>query len=110
MSWNTSTAPVTSPQVSGSGVAWTRTGIWRPWEGVRGKEENQHRLFAILTTAPNELTRPIHAQAMPVMLTGEDLDLWMDAPASEAAKLARPFPPERMQIVLSGPRRDPGPD
>lgn len=83
-------------------------GIWRPWTGVRGKEEGEHHLFAILTTSPNELTKPIHAQAMPVMLTDETMDAWMDAPVDDAKALAKPFPAERMQIVLSGPREDPG--
>jgi putative SOS response-associated peptidase YedK len=83
-------------------------GVWRPWTGVRGKEEGEHYLFAFLTTEANALTKPVHAAAMPVMLTGDDLDIWMQAPANEAFALARPFPPERMKIVLSGPREDPG--
>jgi putative SOS response-associated peptidase YedK len=83
-------------------------GIWRPWEGVRGKVEEKHNLFAILTTAANELTRPIHAAAMPVMLTGEELDIWMDGAEKDALALARPFAAEKMQIVLSGPREDQG--
>jgi putative SOS response-associated peptidase YedK len=81
-------------------------GIWRPWSGVRGKEDGEHRLYAILTTAANDLTRPIHAAAMPVMLTGAHIDAWLEAPAREALALARPFPPGQMRIVLSGPRED----
>ncbi len=81
-------------------------GIWRPWTGVRGKQEGEHQLFAILTTAANELTAPIHAQAMPVMLTGADLDTWLDGDSQHALALAKPFPAERMRIVLSGPRED----
>lgn len=83
-------------------------GIWRPWSGVRGKEDGTHLLFAILTTAANALTRPIHAEAMPVILTGDEIDAWLEAPVEDAVKLARPFPPERMKIVLSGPREDIG--
>ena len=83
-------------------------GIWRPWEGVRGKEEDKHRLFAILTTAANDLTKSVHAAAMPVMLTGGDLDVWMDGSEEDALKLARPFPADRMQNILTGPREDDG--
>jgi putative SOS response-associated peptidase YedK len=83
-------------------------GIWRPWTGVRGKEDATHLLFGILTTEANGLTKPIHAAAMPVMLTRDEIDTWLSAPVDEAAKLARPFPAERMKIVLSGPREDPG--
>lgn len=83
-------------------------GVWRPWSGLRGKEETTHLLFAFLTTEPNDLVRPIHAKAMPVMLTGGQLDTWLEAEPEEALALARPFPAERMQIVLSGPREDGG--
>lgn len=83
-------------------------GIWRPWTGVRGKEEGEHLLFSILTTDANALTRPIHAAASPVILTGDDLDTWLHGSPTEARALARPFPAERMHIVLSGPRADPG--
>ncbi len=81
-------------------------GIWRPWSGVRGKEDGTHLLFAILTTEANELTAPIHAEAMPVMLTGEDIETWLHGDTDEALALARPFPADRMKIVLSGPRED----
>lgn len=83
-------------------------GLWRPWTGVRGKEDGTHLLFGILTTEPNDLTKPIHAEAMPVMLTGDEIDTWLEAPVQDAVKLAKPFPAERMKIVLSGPREDLG--
>jgi putative SOS response-associated peptidase YedK len=83
-------------------------GIWRPWTGVRGKEEGEHLLFSILTTEANDLTRPVHAAASPVILTGEDLDTWLNGSAKDALALAKPFPAERMQVVLKGPRADPG--
>jgi putative SOS response-associated peptidase YedK len=83
-------------------------GIWRPWTGVRGKEEGEHRLFAVLTTESNAVTRPIHAKAMPVMLTADMIDPWLEGSAEDVLALARPFPPERMQIVLRGPREDAG--
>jgi putative SOS response-associated peptidase YedK len=43
---------------------------------------------------------------MPVMLTGDDIDVWLTAPESEALELAKPFPVSHMRIVLSGPRED----
>lgn len=83
-------------------------GVWRPWSGVRGKEDATHLLFAFLTTEANDLVAPIHAKAMPVMLTGDEIDVWLEAPTDEALSLAKPFPAERMKIVLSGPKEDPG--
>ncbi len=83
-------------------------GLWRPWSGVRGKQQGEHLLFAFLTTEANEMVAPIHAKAMPVMLTGEDIDTWLEAPAEEALALARPFPAANMRNVLTGKREDPG--
>jgi len=83
-------------------------GIWRPWTGTRGKEEGTHLLFGILTTEANELSKPIHAAAMPVMLAHEDIETWLTGPVEQALALAKPFPAKNMQIVLSGPREDPG--
>lgn len=82
-------------------------GVWRPWSGIRGKEDGTHLLFAFLTTEANELVAPIHAKAMPVMLTGDEIDTWLEAPTEQALNLAKPFPADRMKIVLSGPREDP---
>jgi putative SOS response-associated peptidase YedK len=83
-------------------------GVWRPWRGVRGKENGEHLLFSILTTEANELVAPIHAQAMPVMLTGDDIETWLEGSAEDALALAKPFPSERMQIVQRGPKEDQG--
>lgn len=81
-------------------------GLWRAWRGVRGKEDGEHLLFAFLTTEANELVRPIHAKAMPVMLTGDAIDLWLSAPELEALALARPFPANAMRIVRRGEKED----
>jgi putative SOS response-associated peptidase YedK len=43
-------------------------GIWRLWTGERKGETSEHTLFAFLTTASNDVARPIHAKAMPVLL------------------------------------------
>jgi putative SOS response-associated peptidase YedK len=83
-------------------------GLWRPWRGVRAKEEGDHLLFAFLTTEPNDLIRPIHAKAMPVMLTEDQIGTWLEAPEAEALALALPFPSNAMTIVASGPREDSG--
>ena len=46
------------------------------------------RIFGFLTTEPNALVGRYHPKAMPVILrTPEEVDLWMTAPAPEAALL-----------------------
>jgi putative SOS response-associated peptidase YedK len=85
-------------------------GIWRPWTGTRGTkaapEEGELRLFSFLTTEPNEVVRPIHAKAMPVMLTAETWDLWLEADMPIALALQQPFPADRLAIVATGQRQD----
>lgn len=85
-------------------------GIWRPWTGERKKTTGEHRLFGVLTTAPNERVRPVHAQAMPVMLTApQEWDTWLHAPAEEALALQRPLAAERLAMVARGALEDPPP-
>jgi putative SOS response-associated peptidase YedK len=95
-------------------------GIWRPWTGVRGtkaersaaagetgSEEREHLLFSFLTTEANDVVRPIHAKAMPVLLTTPaDFDTWLSADPDEALELQRSLPAERLKVVAKGERMD----
>ena len=86
-------------------------GLWRPWTGVRGPKSEpvagEHLLFAFLTTEANAAVKPIHAEAMPVVLTTpEACETWLTAPPDVALKLQRPLPPEALKIVARGERTD----
>lgn len=80
-------------------------GIWRQWEGDYGskKEPNigTHQLFSFLTTEANELVRPVHAKAMPVILRSEvEQSEWLQAPAAEIEAIqARVLPRDALEIV-----------
>lgn len=69
-------------------------GIWRTWQGDRGTKKEPvagpHMIFAFLTTESNDLVRPVHAKAMPVILERDEWDTWLTAPIEEALKLQRP--------------------
>jgi putative SOS response-associated peptidase YedK len=87
-------------------------GLWRPWTGQRGTKSNpvvgDHLLYGFLTTEPNALVEPIHAKAMPVVLTtDEEFELWLQGPAEEALKLQRPAPLGLLEIVARGEKMDP---
>jgi putative SOS response-associated peptidase YedK len=48
--------------------------------------EGRHELFRFLTTEANAIVAPIHAKAMPVILTSPvEADLWLNAEAAAAA-------------------------
>lgn len=85
-------------------------GIWRSWMGERNGAAGEHRLFAFLTTESNDIVRPIHAKAMPVLLTKpEDWETWLTGTAEEAIGLQRPLPNEALRIVASGEKSDAAP-
>ncbi len=84
-------------------------GIWTRWTTVRKVKEGEttNDIFAFLTTEPNAIVKPIHAKAMPVILTTPgEIETWLTAPAPEALKLQRPLPDDALRIVARGERRD----
>lgn len=79
-------------------------GIWTSWEGTRGSRRTprpgRHELFAFLTTEANEVVRPIHPKAMPVILTSrEEVETWLTADWREARALQRPLPSDLLEVV-----------
>jgi putative SOS response-associated peptidase YedK len=63
--------------------------LWTRWRGVRGPKgapvDGEHQLFGFLTTEANAIVAPIHARAMPVILTApEEFDLWLEGETVEA--------------------------
>jgi putative SOS response-associated peptidase YedK len=55
-------------------------GVWTKWTSVRKVKEGEttNDLFGFLTTAPNDVVAPIHAKAMPVVLTKRDeIEAWL---------------------------------
>jgi putative SOS response-associated peptidase YedK len=91
--------------------AFAFAGIWRPWTGTRGTKaapaEGEHLLFSFLTCEPNDVVRPVHGKAMPVMLTtAAEWDLWLEGQTADALTLQRPLPADMLAIVAAGQRQD----
>ena len=80
-------------------------GIWQRWKGPIKKDGPSVEIdtYAFMTTAPNELTRSINHERMPVLLTSQiDFETWLSGSTEEAFALARSFDPALMRIVQSG--------
>ena len=69
-------------------------GIVLLWKGERS--------VSLITTAPNELMRPIH-ERMPVIVAPEDYRAWL-APGEDASALLRSYPEGRMAAHAVSPR------
>lgn len=75
------------------------------WESRRDPAGKELRTFTIVTTASNELIRPMHDR-MPVILGREAEDIWLDPSVREPARLApllRPFPSDAMAVRQASP-------
>jgi putative SOS response-associated peptidase YedK len=81
-------------------------GVWRPWHGERlkeqpgkkrrAREEGDWELYAFLTTEANDIVRPVHEKAMPVILTDPDeCEEWLGGGA-ESLRLQRPYGADEM--------------
>lgn len=69
----------------------------------RNPRTGEHELFGFLTCDANEVVRPIHDKAMPVILTTDaEIDLWMTGEWQDAKVLQRPFPDEAMVLLPAG--------
>ncbi len=80
-------------------------GICTTWSGDYGskKEPNvgEHKLFSFLTTEPNDLVRPVHAKAMPVVLrSGSECEEWLAIPPDRIVDVqSRVLPSGALEIV-----------
>lgn len=80
-------------------------GIWQRWKGPLKKDGDpvEVDLYSFLTTEPNDLTRSINHERMPVLLSTDDqFETWLSGSSAEAFALAKSFNPALMRIVQSG--------
>ena len=96
-----------------SGEPFAFAGLWSTW---RDPDGNRIPSCAIITTAANDLLRPIHDR-MPVILPRELEELWLDRSIDDPGALSsvlNPYPDEEMEAfemstLVNSPAND-GPE
>jgi putative SOS response-associated peptidase YedK len=78
-------------------------GMWERWRP--GPDEAPLDTFTVVTTAPNDVMRPIHDR-MPVILEPGDYEKWIDVKSAvrDVAPLLRPYAAEPMEAYPVGTR------
>ena len=71
-----------------TGEPFALVAIWDSWRDAQGDE---HRTFAVLTCAPNDMIATIHDR-MPVILHPEDYKRWLSDLEPDPHDLLKPFP------------------
>ena len=82
--------------------------MWRPWHGERlaeqpgqkrrAREERDWTLFSFLTTEANDVVRPEHEKAMPVILIDPDEQAEWLGGGEASLRLQRPLPNAQLKI------------
>ena len=85
-----------------SGEPFAFAGLWESWRSPEGETV---RSCTIVTTAANDLLRPIH-ERMPVILPRELEEFWLDGDVTDSAALTdvlAPYPDEAMEFFQVSP-------
>ena len=76
-----------------SGEPMAMAGLWESWKAPDG---SFLRTICIITTSANEIMAPIHDR-MPVIISQENLQTWLQDSVEEIQELIRPYPASALQ-------------
>jgi len=74
-------------------------GLYESWPAT---PDNWQRTFTIITTTPNGLVAPIHDR-MPVVLTGDAVDYWLDPREEDSESLRKLLAPAPEDLLTKQP-------
>ena len=81
------------------GSPFAFAGLWERWRGTGGKEIES---FTILTTDPNDVTRPLHNR-MPAIVDERDYDKWLDPKVEDVEALKEVLHPAAAEPMMAHP-------
>ncbi len=87
----------------GDGQPFGFAGLWERWQPPQEKPDYEEIISCtILTTAANELIQPIHDR-MPVIVSPQDYDLWLNPQMLTPERLEQLLCPYRDQVMTGYP-------
>ncbi len=98
------TKPVKQPHYirRADGEPLAMAGIWSSWRDPSGESTARLRTLSIITTAANELMRPLHDR-MPVLLASRAWNQWLDPETTDIAWLTGMLTPAPNEILTRWP-------
>src|SRR5262245_53996488 len=81
------------------GQPFAFAGLWDSW---RDHQKNRIESFTILTTDPNDVTRPLHNR-MPAILDPDDYDAWLDPRQENVEQLKLILKPAPAEDLIAHP-------
>lgn len=80
-------------------------GMWRAIQPGLPDDKSNLLTHTIITTTANDIVKPVHPDRIPVILDPGDYDAWLNGSDDDALALLRPYPADKMQIVIEGTGR-----
>lgn len=95
--WDTQKQPVYF--YLGGGKPFAFAGLWDTWKSPAGETVNS---CTVITTTPNQLLRKVHDR-MPVIVSPDDYDLWLDRGLTDVRDLWHVLNPYPAGVMESHP-------
>lgn len=85
---------------------WDKDGLRKKADAALADANTPTLAMTFCTCEPNEIVRPIHPKAMPVIVRTNEFEQWLKGSKDEAMALQRPLPDEELEIAFVGGKSD----
>ena len=77
-------------------------GMWRGRQPGLPDDKSSLLTHTIITTTATDIVKPVHPGRMPVILDPNNYEVWLHGSTEDALALLKPYPAEKMLVVLEG--------